>query len=103
MLLAPAADSGRPPPSPQAFIKEVAAKAKTWTPGVNQRFVGATVDNVRRLMGTKRDAARHARLPSVAHCDAACAAAIPATFNASAAFPWATSISFIRDQSDCGS
>jgi hypothetical protein len=75
--------------------------AGTWSAHANGKFEGMTLADAARLMGTKRSAERRARLPvTTIPVDAA---AIPATFNATSAWPQCASvIGHIRDQSDCG-
>ncbi len=86
----------------QSFIAEVRSKATTWDSGMNSKFDGMTLKQAKRLMGTKRSAARRAQLPNNP-LKTLPASAIPASFNASANWPAAWQIGHVRDQSDCGS
>lgn len=72
-----------------------------WVAGPSSKFDGMTLAQAARLLGAKRSAERRAALPeSTIRVDAA---AIPASFNASANWPQCSSvIGHIRDQSDCG-
>lgn len=90
--------------SPQVLdaeiLRTVNAANAGWTAGVNTKFEGKTLDEVRSLMGAKRDPKRRAalRLSTIEPL-----AAPPATFNSTQAWPQCASvIGHIRDQSDCG-
>ena len=80
-------------------MAELNARAgMTWRAGMNGKFVNMTLGEAKRLMGAKRDPKRRAALPVVDRV-----AAVPATFNATDAWPQcAAVIGHIRDQSDCG-
>lgn len=85
------------------FIASINRERPTWTAGVNEKFLNATLRDVKRLLGTRvgtpEQKAKFAALPNVV----AVADAIPATFNATAAWPKCASIiGNVRDQSDCG-
>ena len=70
----------------------------TWRAGMNGKFVNMTLGEAKRLMGAKRDPKRRAALPVMDRVSA-----VPATFNATEAWPQCASvIGHIRDQSDCG-
>jgi cathepsin B len=85
-----------------AFIAEVNSIPGSWVAGVNGKFVGMTLEEAKRFMGTRRDPKRRAALP-LSTLKPLSAAAIPTNFNATSAFPQcASTIGHIRDQSDCG-
>lgn len=73
--------------------------SSTWTAGVNAKFVNKTLAYAKRLCGTKTSAERKAALP-VNPAGVLPADAIPASFNATQAWPkCAGVIGHIRDQS----
>lgn len=72
-----------------------------WVAGVNSKFHGMTMKQAARLMGTKRDPARRAKLAKNP-LPAMPLSALPTTFNATSNWPNAYSIGHVRDQSDCG-
>jgi len=89
----------RPPPRPTPPPQINSARAG-WTAAASPKFFNMSLAEAKRLMGARRDPARRAALP---RSTLALPTAIPASFNATAAWPaCAGVIGHIRDQSDCG-
>ena len=85
------------------MIASINARNLGWTAGVNQKFINATKEDVKRLLGTRvgtpEQIAKYNALPVMNYV----ADAIPASFNATANWAQcANIIGHIRDQSDCG-
>jgi cathepsin B len=76
-----------------------------WTASVSpsHKFYNMSLGEAKRFMGAKRDPTRRAAMATVDVPASFDSSALPATFNATAAFPYCSSvIGHIRDQSDCG-
>lgn len=71
----------------------------TWTAGVNDKFIGMSEAQIRRLMGALKTPPSM-RLPVK---EVEIVEALPETFDARLQWPQCPSIGLIRDQSDCGS
>jgi cathepsin B len=78
--------------------KEVKEKA-TWKAGLNKRFHGKTMDDLKVLCGTKRDK----KLPKPESLGKAEPRSLPATFDARQQWSNCKSLNHIRDQANCGS
>jgi len=80
------------------IAKFVNSQQKEWKAGVNEFFVGKTKDDVKKLLGWKKDSFE---LPTKdIKVDAT---AIPTTFDSSANWPNCKTIGTIYNQADCGS
>jgi hypothetical protein len=87
----------------QDLLREIRSKATTWASEHSPRFAGWTMDQARKLMGSRQDPeakAVYAALPirSYAHMDMA----IPTTFDERTNWPKCTIMTEVRDQAACG-
>lgn len=85
------------------WIKKTNSKKMPWTAGYNKYLAGKSKEQVMRLMGTRMDRRGLATAPKVFHNVEA--AALPPMFT-SGVDKWqtcASTISYIKDQADCGS
>lgn len=72
----------------------------TWTAGVNEYFVGKSMEDIKRLLGSKPEP-EWVRLPEKE--DETINANLPENFDSRVQWPNCQSVSEVRDQSNCGS
>ena len=85
-------------------IETVNAANTTWTAGVNEKFDGASLKELKSIMGTIVDDKWVINLPEKRHSYAVSDATLPDTFDARTNWPNCESvINHVRDQSNCGS
>jgi len=84
-----------------AVAQSVNALETSWTAGVNSRWVGKDMAYIKRQMGTILPTPNSRKLATKIH-DTLNLGALPMTFDARTNWPNGTSISEIRDQSNCG-
>ena len=94
------------PQGQESIAAAVNAAGAGWTAGVNDRFLGVSLERVKRMMGTNVDL-HNAHLQEarakLTGSGAPITGAAPASFDARTAWPACASIiGHIRDQSDCG-
>jgi cathepsin B len=86
-----------------AMIARINAARPSWVAGVNDKFVNATLRDVKRLLGTRVGTPEQKAKFAALEQRTVVSDALPTTFNATAAWPkCAGIIGAVRDQSDCG-
>ena len=95
----PAAVGDDAPANSADIIKSVNAANSTWTAGVNERFAGFTLGDMRMLMGAKPE--DMSLLPKMEQYDAAALAATPASYDPRTSQKACTGP--VLDQGFCGS
>lgn len=93
-------------PNHAAFSQELidfvnTKPGNTWKAGENGRFKGISLDNFKKLLGTKRPTKE--KLQTLETVRLASPLAIPESFDARTNWPHCASIAEVRDQCSCGS
>jgi len=73
---------------------------KTWQAGINRKFNGMTLEDIKTLMGAMKEPADMKAPPATHYSDSYVA---PSAFDSRTAWPSCPSVGHIRDQSTCGS
>jgi len=93
-------DKGKPAINEELIAKINSNPETKWEAGINDRFVGATMFNVKRLLGYKPQIPRPPR-PMVEY--SLPPDAIPASFDSRTQWPKCDTMSTIYNQAECGS
>jgi cathepsin B len=93
-------DVSRQPVTSQELVDVINNNpASTWKAGINERFQGFTIGEMRSLMGAKRDNSI-AKLPTVVHANPE---DVPDSFDPRTSKQWASCTGPVLDQGFCGS